>query len=235
MRCRLFYCVKIVRELITCKDKKMKKSVFEMIEQRIEALEKMLNGGKGSGNWGHAGRPGLVGGSSSGGVSGMAMGGMRKGVKSYDPKNDIDGGFTISLNTGERKELGKSEGYAVGGFGTEKVVSMEDWQKNQEQIIKDYYKANRKRLDQGDYYIGGWVPTENSTSDKSIVGKVVLDVSKVFKEKKEAAKAAIKFDQDSITDFKGFDWPTKEDLAKEFGLEKELKKSAGKRQAERNT
>lgn len=199
----------------------------------MAGLSAYENGGQGSGNWGHSGRPGLVGGSGKSTAGSRVRGGMRKGVKSYDPEHDIDGGFTVDVKNGERRELGKSDGYAVGGFGTEKIVSMEEWNKNQKKIIRDYYKANRKLLDKEDYYLGGWVPTKNSTEDKSIVGKVVLDVSKVFENKRDAAKAAIKFDQDSITDFRNIDWPKKEDLAKEFGLEKELAKSKGKRQAER--
>lgn len=213
-------------------------SIYEEASKRLDELEEKIelfvNGGKGSGNFGHKGRKGLVGGSSkTGGGMGLAMSRAVKGVKEYDPKNDIDGGFTVDLKTGESKRLGKSEGYAVGGYGTEMVVSMEDWNKNKDRIVKEYFAKNRKKLQQDGYYLGGWVPTKNSTSDKSIVGKVVLDVSRVFTDRKQAAREAIRTDQDSITDFKGFDWPTKEQLAKEFGLEKELKKASGKRASER--
>ena len=193
-----------------------------------------LNGGAGSGNFGHAGRPGEVGGSAPSTAGSLARGRMIKGVKGYDPEHDIDGGFTVGLKTGKSYELGKSTGYAVGGYGTEKVVSMEEWEANPEKVIRDYYKENAKVLKKKGYNIGGWVPTKNSTSDKNIIGKVVLDVSRVFENKEQAAREAIKTDQDSITDFKNFDWPTKEQLAKEFGLEKELAKSKGKRAAERN-
>lgn len=194
-----------------------------------------FNGGPGSGNFGHSRRSGKVGGSGKTTSATLAKGRMRKGVREYNPGEGVDGGFTINLDSGESKRLGKSSGYAVGGYGTEKIVSMEDWNKNQEKIIRDYYKQNKKLLGSKEgYYLGGWVPTKNSTNDKNIVGKVVLDVSRVFESKRDAAKEAIKRDQDSITDFKGFDWPTKEQLAKEFGLEKELKKASGKRQAERS-
>lgn len=44
----------------------MKKKDYNEILERIEALEKILNGGKGSGNWGHLGRPGQLGGSGKG-------------------------------------------------------------------------------------------------------------------------------------------------------------------------
>lgn len=43
--------------------KKMFSSVDEHISNALEMLEKKLNGGKGSGNFGHSGRPGKVGGS----------------------------------------------------------------------------------------------------------------------------------------------------------------------------
>lgn len=210
---------------------------YNRLYEKIASLEKLiveyLNGGKGSGNFGHSGRPGLRGGSGKGGVGSTVRGRAIKGVREYSPEEGNDGGFTISLSSGDSRRLGKSDGYAVGGYGTEKIVSMEDWNKNSERIIKEYYKENRKLLDKDGYYLGGWVPTANSTDDKSIVGKVVLDVSRVFSDKKTATREAIRTDQDSITDFKGFDWPKTKDLAKEFKMEKELAKSAGKRAEER--
>ena len=48
----------------------MKKETYNSLEGKIEILSKLINGAKGSGNFGHAGRPGKVGGSSqSGGFS----------------------------------------------------------------------------------------------------------------------------------------------------------------------
>ena len=47
----------------------MKKEIFRQLEERVKILEKALNGGKGSGNFGHVGRPGKVGGSGKGTVS----------------------------------------------------------------------------------------------------------------------------------------------------------------------
>ena len=212
----------------------MEKNSFKGATRNV-SLSSEQNGGKGSGNFGHSGRPGKVGGSGQSSAGSLATGRMLKGVKEYDPENEIDGGFTVDLKDGKAYRLGKSEGYAVGGYGTEKVVDMKDWndKATRRKILNDYMKANKKALSQEGACLGGWVPNKGSTNDKNIVGKVVLDVSRVFKDKKDAAKAAIKFDQDSITDFKGFDWPTKEQLAKEFGLEKELKKASGKRAAER--
>lgn len=45
----------------------MKKEVYNKIQEKIQKLETLLNGGKGSGNFGHSGRPGEIGGSGDGG------------------------------------------------------------------------------------------------------------------------------------------------------------------------
>ena len=42
---------------------KINQEQYQALLNKLEAIEKALNGGKGSGNWGHAGRPGKVGGS----------------------------------------------------------------------------------------------------------------------------------------------------------------------------
>ena len=48
----------------------MKKETYNSLVGKIEILSKLINGGEGSGNFGHGGRPGKVGGSSqSGGFS----------------------------------------------------------------------------------------------------------------------------------------------------------------------
>lgn len=47
----------------------MQKQVLSELSEKLDHLEKALNGGKGSGNFGHAGRPGQVGGSGKGVVS----------------------------------------------------------------------------------------------------------------------------------------------------------------------
>lgn len=213
---------------------KISKRKVDDIKSRLDrAILKLENGGKGSGNFGHSGRLGKVGGSGKSSAASLAQGRIIKGVRETDFAEGVDGGFTVDLSSGKSYRLGKSEGYAVGGFGTEKIVDMSDWndKKTRRKILNEYAGENKKALSQEGACLGGWVPTGGD--DKNIIGKVVLDVSRVFTDKREAAKAAIKTDQDSITDFKGFSWPSKEELAKEFGLEKELAKSRGKRQAER--
>lgn len=44
----------------------MKKEVYNELKEKIDNIEVLLNGGKGSGNFGHSGRPGEVGGSGKG-------------------------------------------------------------------------------------------------------------------------------------------------------------------------
>lgn len=202
---------------------------YNLLKNKIAELEAYLNGGKGSGNFGHAGRPGQRGGSGKGG---KGVGSMVRGVKSYEPEKKIDGGFTVDIKSGKSYTLGKSDGFAVGGFGTEKIVDRKDFlnPKKRNKILKDYYKANKKALLEKGACLGGWVP---SNDDHPFKGKLILDVTKVFKSEKEAAKWAVKTDQDSITDFKGRGWPETKDLVKKYGLEKEAKKSKGKRAAER--
>ena len=43
----------------------MTRSTYNSLMSKIETLEKQMNGGKGSGNFGHTGRPGEIGGSPS--------------------------------------------------------------------------------------------------------------------------------------------------------------------------
>lgn len=267
----------------------MKSEQYNLLKEKVAVLESFLNGGKGSGNFGHAGRPGQRGGSGKGGLKHSKSGGgdderkaldkkvreykkklkaldeegvpftspryqgmweeymavvkerdskkgmkgekaMVEGVKSYNPEKEIDGGFTVNIKNGKAYIPGESDGYAVGGFGTEKIVDSRDFldRNKRSQILKDYYKTNRKALSEKGACLGGWVP-----SSGDLKGKLVLDVSRVFKSEKEAAKWAVKTDQDSITDFRGSKWPTTKDLVKKYGLEKEAEKSKGKRAAER--
>lgn len=187
-----------------------------------------INGGHGSGNWGHSGRPGKVGGSGKSSLGTRLRGRMTKGISEREYLHNIDGGFTIKTDTGETLRLGESNGYAVGGYGSEKVVSIEDWNKNKDKIVGDYYAKNHDKLDQEGYYLGGWTPARGKDR-----GKVFLDVSKVFKTEREAAKAMVETDQDAITDFKGFRFPKQDELVEKYGLQELQKKNKGKRAAER--
>lgn len=191
-----------------------------------------LNGGKGSGNFGHAGRPGKVGGSGKSSSTSLAEGRMLKGVREYDPENGMDGGFTVDPKTGESHRLGKSKGYAVGGYGTEKIVDVADFEDKakRKKILKDYMKENEKVFDSGsNVKIGGWIPSEGEYK-----GKLILDISKVFSDRKEAGIEMVKTDQDSITDFAGSTWLDQDTLVKEYGLEELQKKYKGMRDKERH-
>lgn len=48
----------------------MDKKTFDLLKNRVEELERQINGGKGSGNFGHSGRPGKIGGSAPEGSGG---------------------------------------------------------------------------------------------------------------------------------------------------------------------
>ena len=62
---------------------KITKAEYNALKEKVELLEQYLNGGKGSGNFGHKGRPGLVGGSGkSGSVSSKDSSGSEKIEKS---------------------------------------------------------------------------------------------------------------------------------------------------------
>lgn len=91
--------------------KRMKKSTYNELMKKVEKLEKLVNGGKGSGNFGHAGRPGEVGGSASGG-------GIVVSKEEIDPAiQDI-----LSMEKTELEALKKWR--ARGDFDDEKYAKM---------------------------------------------------------------------------------------------------------------
>lgn len=65
----------------------------QAIKNAVVALSLLLNGGEGSGNWGHLGRPGKRGGSGAGTV-GVSSNNIRKILDSAN-KN---GGMTIDIH-----------------------------------------------------------------------------------------------------------------------------------------
>lgn len=67
------------------------KKQYNELRLKIENLERLLNGGKGSGNFGHSGRPGEVGGSAPSGSSGsVSSGNLRARLKGTDLENFTD-------------------------------------------------------------------------------------------------------------------------------------------------
>lgn len=182
-----------------------------------------LNGGAGSGNFGHAGRPGKVGGSAETSGASQARGEMRKGIADRVRET---GGFTINTQA-EFYDIGKTKGYSVGGQGTERSLSTKDWQdaKKRNKFIVDFLRENSSVFygDPDHACLGGWEDN----------GKIFLDVSVVYKNKRQAVRAAMKTNQDAIFDFKTGDSPRMKDLIKQYGLEKEAEQYEGIRAKER--
>ena len=97
----------------------MKKETYNSLVGKIEILSKLINGGKGSGNFGHGGRPGKVGGSSqSGGFSkGQSVefeygGGKGTGkiVRKLTDKEKKDRAFLANPDAGDYYEIEKKDG-----------------------------------------------------------------------------------------------------------------------------
>lgn len=98
----------------------MKKETYNSLVGKIEILSKLINGGDGSGNFGHGGRPGKVGGSSkSGGFSkGQSVefeygGGKGTGkiVRKLTDKEKQDRAFLANPDAGDYYEVEKEDGY----------------------------------------------------------------------------------------------------------------------------
>lgn len=98
----------------------MKKETYNSLIGKIEILSKLINGGDGSGNFGHGGRPGKVGGSSqSGGFSkGQSVefeygGGKGTGkiVRKLTDKEKKDRAFLANPDAGDYYEVEKEDGY----------------------------------------------------------------------------------------------------------------------------
>lgn len=116
-------------------------------------------GGPGSGNFGHRGRPGEIGGSTS-------LSGIVQAVQA------ADGGFTYHAVTGTEPKTG----YALSLHkDREQVLPVEDVHVKQ---VAEYVKKNRALLQQPDKYLGGW----HNPND----GQVYLDVSTIVTTAAEA-------------------------------------------------
>lgn len=98
----------------------MEKETYNSLVGKVEILSKLINGGKGSGNFGHDGRPGKVGGSSqSGGFSkGQSVefeygGGKGTGkiVRKLTDKEKQDRAFLANPDAGDYYEVEKEDGH----------------------------------------------------------------------------------------------------------------------------
>ena len=86
---------------------KITKAEYNALKEKVELLEQYLNGGKGSGNFGHSGRPGKVGGSGSG-KGGVSTGGKEGGSESETMRKIVkDAEELAASNRAVEKEASK--------------------------------------------------------------------------------------------------------------------------------
>lgn len=156
--------------------RKIDDSIFKAFDDINIAMSLTMGvfaGGPGSGNFGHAGRPGERGGS--------APAGATKGVVSGTFKNE---GATVHLETGEQP----TTGYMIGaGAPTKWINAAEDTPEARSALakaIKQYKKDNAELLKDPKNFLGTWWDKEN--------GQISLDVS--IRETDKAA--AIKLGQE---------------------------------------
>ena len=131
----------------------------------VSTSTEITKGGPGSGNFGHAGRPGEVGGSSSEGGS-IASSILAQGGFTYNPDSHKSPkrGYVVAMP----RELGMERPYTVAEFKA-----------NAKEIIKAYITELRDKDKAGDFdkftdqpYFGGWVDDQTD--------RVVLDVVQVY-------------------------------------------------------
>ena len=150
---------------------------------------------------GKTGRFAPKGGSGGGFTTSEGMDAIKQGI-------DHEGGFTVDLKTGQAYRLGESDGYAVGGYGTEMIISKSDLkdEKKLAMAMNQYVNENKEKLTNNNenYCLGGWIPSEDGVGYKQ--GDLILDVSKVSNSRKEVAIFAISQGEDNITDFKNIDF-----------------------------
>lgn len=160
----------------------------------VSNLDITEKGGKGSGNFGHGGRPGHVGGSMPGGAHSSSNVDAATADLAKNAAGIIErmreGGFSYRPIRGFH-EIG-SWGYAVSLPGYEAVFKgkeisakniIDHWMK-----IRDAVMANPK------LHLGGWYDIKNDV--------FCLDASEVIRSKKEAIRLGIDRKQAAIFDFK---------------------------------
>jgi hypothetical protein len=129
-------------------------------------------GGPGSGNWGHAGRPGEVGGSAGGGGGAAEV--RPHFAKLVDQISQPDGGFTAHAVTGEQPKTG----FALSIHkGREVVKPAKDLTLLD---LATFARDNHDLLSQRDNYFGAW----HNPAD----GQVYLDISRVTQDRAEAER-----------------------------------------------
>ena len=97
----------------------MNRQTYNSLKAKVESLEKQINGGKGSGNFGHSGRPGKVGGSAKGSEGDVSS--RQKsfdGYKEHEKYNFEVEGYTSSTAALEQFYPETSEFYFDGDHFT---------------------------------------------------------------------------------------------------------------------
>jgi hypothetical protein len=165
-----------------------------MTEWKEQPVEK---GGAGSGNFGHAGRPGEIGGSIGGGGRGAAhardvTGASEAAVDTarfFERVSEPDGGFSVNPITGS--EPSGAGHYAVSTFPKRGKVF--DGASITPDDLYNYMRGNMAVLSKPDAYFGGWRDPET--------GKVYLDISRVTTDKAQAESLARRYNQIAYFDF----------------------------------
>lgn len=180
-------------------------------------------GGKGSGNFGHAGRPGKIGGSGEGTVAPDSKAGMLASVA----KNAGEivrqmklGGFSFSPTTGFKMK-GRDHGYMVAldkfeGEGFDKDTFGD---KNLADFLLKHYRRLKKNPG---LHIGGWEDDQNKVS--------VLDLSMHIVDLEEAKALGTKNKQAAIWDvFNGVEIRLDADAGRLAGKKKEKEDKMGEK------
>lgn len=163
-----------------------------------ERHEREFKGGAGSGNFGHEGRPGMIGGSASSGMMAAAI--LSEDTDSSEVESLVSdlwakGGFTYSPTEHHSPETG----FVVSlprEEGMERPYSSAEFKKNALQLLTNHLKETRDGIASGRFskqaHAGAWV---DSSTDR-----VVLDVSEVFDDEEAATNVGRERQQDAIYD-----------------------------------
>lgn len=128
--------------------RKKKNSIYAELSRRLDEIEKMINGGKGSGNFGHSGRPGEVGGSGSGKGGNIKV---HEGSKEMDYFYAEDGDRILASGKTREEALAKAK-EAVKKMGEElrkksPVRKQDEWFVTVQEI-EDEYKKRGAEMDE---------------------------------------------------------------------------------------
>lgn len=177
----------------------MNKVVFDKLNNKIAELEKLINGGAGSGNFGHGGRPGEVGGSSKTGAASKGVKTQQDAAKkAADMNADIEARIGQKLKEGEgitAMDTMSEKRFKIlhGKDGTEytydkKTGTVTTFKQGNEQVVDKRKKASGKE-------------DKAETELKSMLGKDYDKVqkAKTQQEKDEVARGLLKKKYDALS------------------------------------